>query len=110
MYFPLNMVIFHCAPQNRPSQKETIVFQPSIFRFHDTHVRKQTRYPPGIPSRFYQGSAHLADNLMLVSESIVQTWATALANVSLADVELQDAEQEITSWMVDGELVRFSFK
>ena len=74
------------------------------------HVRKQTRYPPGIPSRFYQGSAHLADNLMLVSESIVQTWATALANVSLADVELQDAEKKIhhgwsmESWMRVGKV------
>jgi len=41
---------------------------------------------------FASGSAHLADNLMLVSESIVQTWATALQNVSLADVELQASE------------------
>ena len=45
MYFLLKMVIFRCylslpegtlsktniAPENRPSQKETIVFQPSIF-------------------------------------------------------------------------------
>ena len=44
-----------------------------------------------LDAKKFRGSAHLADNLMLVSESIVQTWATALQNVSLADVELQDA-------------------
>lgn len=52
-------------------------------------TRPETFYP-FIDAHKNRGSAHLADNLMLVSESIVQTWATALQNVSLADVELQD--------------------
>ena len=52
----------------------------------------QTRnFLPFFDAHKNRGSAHLADNLMLVSESIVQTWATALQNVSLADVELQAA-------------------
>lgn len=58
----------------------------------------QTRnFLPFFDAHKNRGSAHLADNLMLVSESIVQTWATALQNVSLADVELQDGD-EATSW------------
>lgn len=50
-----------------------------------------------LASVFACGSVHLADNLMLVNKSIVQTWANALANDQFADVELQ-AQDGTSVW------------